>query len=144
MLNKFSWVQFRSYKMEDDLSFSGDGRGPHYFWKWKTTSIFYEIKDTSIHQEIEDNLLFSGNGRRLEFSEYRRRLKFSENWIPPHYQLMSNISIGQCWFWIPNQKQFATQSISSFTWAWHSSAPACLALLLIEEANIYGDFFYTH
>ena len=58
--------------MEDDLSFSGDGRQPRYFWKWKTTSIFHEMKDTSIHQEIENNHLFSGNGRRLEFSEYER------------------------------------------------------------------------
>jgi hypothetical protein len=36
--------------MEDDLNFSGNGRRPHFFRKWKMTSI-------------------SGNGRRLPFQE---------------------------------------------------------------------------
>ena len=51
--------------MEDDLTFSGDGRRPHYFWKWKTTSIF---------QEMEDDLNFSWN---------KRHINSSGNWRQP-------------------------------------------------------------
>ena len=43
--------------MEDDLSFSGDGRGPHYSWKWKTTSIFQEMEEDLNFQEIKDILI---------------------------------------------------------------------------------------
>ena len=57
-----------SYKIEDVISFSADGRWPQYFWKWKTTSIF---------QEMEDDLNFSGNKRHINSSgSWRQPLVF--------------------------------------------------------------------
>ena len=61
--------------MEDDLNFSGNGRRPQFFRKWKTTLIFQKMEDdlnffrkwktTSIFQEIEDDLNFSEYSKKL-------------------------------------------------------------------------------
>ena len=45
-------------------NFSGNGRRPKFFRKWKTNSIF---------QEMEVDLNFSGNGNDLNFSGNGRR-----------------------------------------------------------------------
>jgi hypothetical protein len=44
-------------EMEDDLNFSGNGRRPQFFRKWKMTSISQEIEEKH----------FSGNRRRPQF-----------------------------------------------------------------------------
>jgi hypothetical protein len=44
--------------MEDDLYFSGKGRRPQYFRKWKKTTIFEEIEDLdSLSADTKYNLL---------------------------------------------------------------------------------------
>jgi hypothetical protein len=72
--------------MEDDINFSGNGRRPQFFRKWKTTSFFQKKEDdlnfriwkrtsifriwkrTSIVSEMKDNFKFSENGRPLHFN----------------------------------------------------------------------------
>jgi hypothetical protein len=45
-------------QMEDDLIFLTNGRWPHLFWIWKTTSIF---------SKMEDDLNFEANGKRPQY-----------------------------------------------------------------------------
>jgi hypothetical protein len=81
--------------MEDDINFSGNGRRPQFFMKWKTTSIFQEMEDdlkfriwkrtsifriwkrTSISNGMEDDFKFSGNEKQLKFSENGRPTQFN-------------------------------------------------------------------
>jgi hypothetical protein len=81
--------------MEDDINFSGNGRRPQFFRKWKMTSFFQETEDdlnfriwmrtsifriwkrTSIFNGMEDDFKFSGNGKKLKFSENGRPLQFN-------------------------------------------------------------------
>jgi hypothetical protein len=55
--------------MEDDLNFSGNGRGTQFLKEMEDDLNFRIWKTTSILQEMEDDLNFSGNGRQLEFTE---------------------------------------------------------------------------
>ena len=84
--------------MEDDLYFSGNGRRPQFFRKWKTTPIFQEMEDDLVNstsgnrrrpqffQEMEDDLNFSGNGRRPQFfQEMEDDLNFSGNGGRPKF-----------------------------------------------------------
>ena len=61
-------------KLEDDLNFLVNGRRPHFFGKWKTTSIFGEMKeDLNLLENGGEPHLFGkcnwnlGNGRRPQF-----------------------------------------------------------------------------
>ena len=63
--------------MEDDLNFSGNGRRPQFFRKWKTTSIFQDMENDLNILEMEDDLKFSGKRRRLKFSEHGRPIQFN-------------------------------------------------------------------
>jgi hypothetical protein len=53
-------------KLEDDLNFLVIGERPHFFGKWKTTSIFFYI---------EDELKFLTNGRQLQLFVNGRQLQ---------------------------------------------------------------------
>jgi hypothetical protein len=53
-------------KLEDDLNFLVIGGRPHFFGKWKTTSIFLYI---------EDELKFLANGRQLQLFINGRQLQ---------------------------------------------------------------------
>jgi hypothetical protein len=84
-------------EMEGDMNFSGNGRRPEFFRKWKTTSFFQEMKEdiyfriwnstsifriwkrTSIIEGMEDDpkCKFSGNRKQLKFSEDGRLLQFN-------------------------------------------------------------------
>jgi hypothetical protein len=53
-------------KLEDDLHFLVNGRGPQFYGKWKTTSIFLYI---------EDKLKCLANGRQLQLFANGRLIK---------------------------------------------------------------------
>jgi hypothetical protein len=41
--------------MEDDLNFFENGRRPHFFFKWKTTSIILKMEDDLIFFLMKDD-----------------------------------------------------------------------------------------
>jgi hypothetical protein len=51
-------------KLEGNLNFFPNGRQPHFFGKWETTSISRIWKTISILWQMEDNLNIFPNGRQ--------------------------------------------------------------------------------
>ena len=67
--------------MEDNLNF---------FWKWKTTSIFFKIKDDlNLFWKSKTNSIFD-NGRLPQFFENGKQTKFFENERQPHFLKMED------------------------------------------------------
>jgi hypothetical protein len=97
------------FLMEDNLNLFNNGRRPQSFWNWKTTSIILKM---------EDNLYFS----TMEKMENDLNFKVNERWWPQieyhHSFLQSKAGLAS----------------SSFTWAWHSSAPSCFRQFIGSKA----------
>ena len=143
-----------SYQLLISLNFSTNRRWPQVFKQCKTTSIFEKWEDDPNFPKMEDNLNFSKNGRRpqlfnkqkmtssfptmqddLNFWKMGRRPQFSK--IEDHINF-SKIRAGRTVvFWVEYRLNFYLVTASpSCSWAWHSSAPACLFTFVLWLANI--------
>jgi hypothetical protein len=83
--------------------FLQNGRGPHYFRQWKTTSIF---------QTMEDDLNFSESGKRSEFSrKWKTIFFFTYSWASAKFHIILPNLILFC-FYVDTRVSFSPSFIT--------------------------------
>ena len=100
--------------MEDDLNLFSNEKQSHFFFNWKMTSIYFlMVNDFNF-------LLSNGRGPQFCFSTWRQPQSI--------FVLLLNNSGRNSLKVRPSN--LASQP--SLSWAWHSSAPACLSSLFLS------------
>ena len=128
--------------MEDNLNFCVNGRQPTVFVNGRQTQIVCKWKTSSI-LSIQDKLFYLWNGKLLFFLVFFRKIEDDLNYLvnrrqPQLFDKWKKTSICKSKrilvsFEMEDDPSFllGKEGVASpsFSWAWHSSAPACSVFL---------------